>query len=223
MIEVIKVASREEGQTKAHDLLRTLVDGQTLLALSGGTSSDYSKMIVEPDDVLPGSICVIDERYGEPFHKDSNELLMREMGVKDFADKHRIESRKVLSGADFQQTVEDYNLAIEDLFKRFPRRVGIPGVGSNMHTAGIFPNSLATHSPDYVVGETVDNKFPQRITLTLKALGQFTNFVILVFGEGKKEALQEMLDDAENDMQKYPAIFYRKAPIKSYLVTDIDI
>ena len=66
-------------------------------------------------------------------------------------------------------------------------------------------------------------KFPKRLTLTLKAFGEFTGFVILMFGEEKKDAVRLMLDDAENDMQKYPAIFYRKSKIKSYLITDQNI
>lgn len=97
------------------------------------------------------------------------------------------------------------------------------GIGSNLHTAGLFPNSEADHSPHYVVCETVDDEFPKRISLSLKALGEFDNFVILVFWEGKKEALKKLLDEGENDMQKYPAIFYRKCKAKSWLITDQDI
>jgi hypothetical protein len=41
-----------------------------------------------------------------------------------------------------------------------------------------------------------------------------------MFGHEKKEAVKMLLDESVTDMQKYPAIFYRKAPAKSYLVTD---
>ena len=40
MIQVVKVENREEGNKKAYDILKGIVDGQTLLALSGGTSVD---------------------------------------------------------------------------------------------------------------------------------------------------------------------------------------
>src|SRR3989344_5821337 len=222
MIDVVKVKNQGEGNKKAHNILKKLVDSKTLLALSGGTSVDYSLMIATTEDteILPGAICVVDERYGKPFHKNSNELLMKNQGVKDFADRECVESHKVLKGKDFLETAKVYEKEIEDLFKKFKKKVGVMGIGANLHTASIFPYSAAAHSADYVVSEEVDNEFRQRVTLTLKALGEFTNFVILAFGKEKKDALRRVLDEKENDMQKYPAIFYRKSKIKSYLITD---
>ncbi|MEK7581565.1 MAG: 6-phosphogluconolactonase [Patescibacteria group bacterium] len=231
MIEHVKVKDKDAGQIKAHDILKKIVDKNTLLALSGGTSMDYKKMIVSPplrqgfegqaDDIIPGAICVVDERYGEPFHKDSNEKLLADAGIKEFADKHCIESRKILCGKSFDETTKFYGDVISQLFKKFPKRVGVMGVGSNVHTAGVFHGSLAAKSADLVVGEEVDDKFPKRITLTIRALGEFTNFVVMMFGQEKKDALKIMLDEGENDMQKYPAIFYRKDPVKSFVITDI--
>ncbi len=221
MIEIISVKNKEEGQVRAHELLLSLVDGKTLLALSGGTSMDYEKMLVEPGDVIPGAICVVDERYGEPFHENSNELLMKNAGVKDFADEKCIESHKVLRGEEFLETARSYEKDIEQLFSKFKKKVGVMGVGDNLHTAGIFPYSVAAKSPNFVEAEEVEDKFPLRISITLRALGEFSGFVIMMFGEGKREAVKIMLDEDENDMQKYPAIFYRKSKVRSYIVTDI--
>ena len=219
MIQVTKVKDWAEGNEKAHDILKRLVDDKTLLALSGGTSVDY-RLILGSGDVLCGAICAIDERYGKPFHKNSNELLMKNQGVKDFADRECVESHKVLKGKDFLETAKIYEKEIEELFKKFKKKVGVMGIGTNLHTAGIFPYSVAAKSPNFVEAEVVEDKFPKRITLTLRALGDFTNFVILAFGKEKKVALKKVLDDKENDIQKYPAIFYRKSRIKSYLITD---
>lgn len=222
VISLVKVKDGDEGQKKAHGLLKKLVDELTLLALSGGTAPDYRKMIVEPADVIPGAICVVDERFGDPFHKDSNELLLRNAGIKKWADDNCIESHKVLRGKDASQTAGEYDAEVEDLFRRFKKRVGVTGVGTNLHTAGIFPNSEAGKSADLVVSGIVDDKYPQRITLTLKAFGEFTAFVILAFGSAKQNALKRLLDEKENDMQKFPAIFYRKSKIPAFLITDQD-
>ena len=223
MIDIVKVKDRNQGQKKAHGLLKKIVDSNTLLALSGGTSVDYQKMIVVPADIIPGTICVVDERFGEPFHRDSNELLLKDAGIKEFADEECIESHKILKGKDFLETAKEYEKEIEDLFLRSKKKVGVMGVGSNMHTAGIFPESVAVKSPNYVEAEVVRDVFPKRITLTLKALGEFTSFVILMFGEEKKEALKILLDTKVNDMRKFPAIFYRKVPVETFLITDISI
>jgi len=223
MIKVVNVKNREEGNRKAHGILKKLVDTNTLLALSGGTSPDYKKMIVEPGDILPGAICVVDERFGKPFNKNSNELLLKNQGIKDFADKKCIESHKILKGKDFLETAKVYKKEIEDLFKKFKKNVGVMGIGTNLHTAGIFPYSVAAKSPNFVEAEIVEDTFPKRITLTLKALGEFTNFIIMMFGPSKETHLKMMLDEKENDMQKYPAIFYRKSFAKSYLITDVNL
>lgn len=214
MIQIIKVKDKGEGQRKAHDILKKIISKKTLLALSGGTSPDYGKILIQEADINPGAICLVDERYGEEFHQDSNELLLKNAGIVGF--------HKVLSGKDFLQTAKEYEKVIEGLFKKFPKKVGVMGIGTNLHTAGIFPYSVAAKSPNFVEAETVDDKFKKRITLTLKALGEFANFVILVFGQDKNGVLRISLDEEENDMQKHPAIFYRKAPAKSYLITDID-
>lgn len=223
MIEHVKVKDREEGNLKAHDILKGIVDGQTLLALSGGTSPDYETMIVKPADIIPGAICVVDERYGEPFHTDSNELLLKNFGVIDHCERKGIDFYKILEGKGIEQTSEDYDQLMSELFVRYPKKVGVMGIGANLHTAGIFPHSKAAASADFIVAETVQDKFPQRITMTLRALGEFQTFVILAFGEEKKEPLAKMLDVKENDMQKYPAIFYRKCFAKCYLITDQNV
>lgn len=220
MIDVIEVKDKQAGQKKAHDLLKKLVDEKTLLALSGGTSIDYRQILVEPDDVIPGAVTIVDERFGKPFHKDSNELLLKNFGVKEFVDKNCIESHKFLKGISFLETAREYEKEMKDLFKRYKKRVGVMGVGTNLHTGGIFPFSVSAKSPNFVESEVLDDKFKKRITITLKALGQFTNFIILMFGEEKRDAIKLILNEAENDMQKYPAIFYRKSKIKSYLITD---
>lgn len=236
MIQLIKVKDRDEGNLKARDLLTSLVDQKTLLALSGGISPDYRKMIVdsatplrssrqsfEGQSILPGAVCMVDERFGMPLHQNSNELILKSSGLTGYLEKQEIEFYRILKGKNLEETARNYNQIIEDLFKKFAKRVGVMGVGANLHTAGLFPNSEAAHSPYYVVYEVVDSVFPQRISLSLKALGEFQNFVILVFGQGKKEALKKLLDESENDMQKYPAIFYRKCFAKVYLITDINI
>lgn len=221
MINLIKVKDKVEGNLKAYDILKKIVDKKTLLALSGGTSVDYQKMIVSKADVHPGAICVVDERFGKSWHKVSNEKLLKDQGVFDYAKKKGIEMYKILSGNDILESEKNYDKIIVDLFKKYKKKVGVVGVGANLHTAGIFPYSAAAKSPNYVVAETVEDMFPRRISLTLKALGEFQNFIILMFGLAKQDAARMMLDESENDMQKYPAIFYRKSPAKNWLITDV--
>lgn len=223
MIDVIKVADKEEGQVKAHDLLKSFVDKETVLALSGGTTPNYRQMIVKPGDILPGAVCVVDERYGKAFHANSNELLIKESGLLNYLKKCGIGFHKVLRGKNFLQTAADYNQTVSELFEKFPKKIGIMGIGTNLHTAGIFPNSTVERSLNLVIADEVEDKYPQRITLTMRALAEFDSFIIMAFGEEKKKPLLKILDATENDMKRFPAIFYRKAPVRSFLITDQEL
>src|SRR3989338_3773374 len=116
MIEVVKVKNRDEGNLKAREILKGIIDPNTLLVLSGGTSPDYLKMIPPSSfdelrtterqvmETLPGAVCLGDERYGEPFHSDSNELLLKNSGLLDFLDLKNIEFHKILEGCGIEQT-----------------------------------------------------------------------------------------------------------------------
>jgi len=220
VVEVIKVKDRQEGNLQAHDILLEVVNEDTLLALSGGTSPDYKLMIVDQGDILPGCVCLVDERWGVLYHIDSNELQLKSSGIFGFLDTNNIEFHRVLGEGNIKETTADYDRLVFELFERFQNKVAVVGIGSDLHTAGIFPHSEAAASADFVVSEEVADKFPKRITLTLKALGQFQTFIILAFGEEKLEAIRMLLDENVNDMQKYPAIFFRKGFAKSYLITD---
>ena len=223
MIELVKVEGRILGNIKAHDILGEIVDNQTLLVLSGGTSPDYDKIIVQPGDILPGAVCIEDERYGQPYHQESNELRIKNFGINDFLSVKGIEYHRILIGEDPSKTAQEFNKKVVDLFGRFKKKVGIMGVGADLHTSAIFPNSPAVTSSDYAVSQTISDRYPNRITLTIKALEQFTSFVILMFGSEKREALEKIMDKRENDINKFPAIFYRTSLIRSYLITDIEL
>ncbi len=221
MIQLVKVASRDEGQLKAHQLLTETVNQNTLLVLSGGRSVDYQKMIVAHIDVRPGDVCMADERYGVPFNENSNELLVKNSGLLEYLAAKKIPFHKVLSGKMIGQTEKDYDLKIRELFAKYKDKVGVMGVGVNVHTGGIFPHSKALKSPAYVVSEMVDDIFPERVTLTLRALAEMTSFIVMMFGEEKKEALKTMLDVNQNDIQRYPAVFFRRCRAIAHVVTDI--
>lgn len=223
MIEIVKVANREEGNVKAHDILATHVDGKTLVALSGGRSPDYNLMLVKNGDIKPGAFCIVDERFGEPYHADSNELLIKNAGVESFANLNQIEFAKILSGKELAQTALDYEEEFALLLGKYPKRIGIMGIGADLHTAGIFPDGDAVRSERWIVSETFDLKYPRRVTMSLKALSEFQIFLILVFDVTKKPALILLTRGKEKNEKGFPGIFYRNTSAKCYLITSVDI
>ena len=163
MIQLAKVANHDEGQIKAHQILLEIVGQDTLLVLSGGTSNDYKKMIVDPADIKPAEVCMADERYGLPFHKNSNEFLVKNFGMIDYLAGKKIKFHKILEGKSIEQTEQSYDQIVRTLFAKYKDKVGVMGVGANVHTAGIFPKSKALKTPAYVVSEMVDDEYPQRV------------------------------------------------------------
>lgn len=223
MIQLIKVKDPLIGNFRANGILRIFVDSATLLALSGGRSPDYNQMVVVPRNILPGAACLVDERYGPAGHAGSNELLLERSGLADFFKSKNIELHKVLSVLPFEETAFDYDRRLRELFVKYEKKVAVMGIGNDLHTAGIFANSPAIDSPKYIVSQVVDDEFPKRITMTFKALKRFNAFIILAFGQDKKEVLKKLLEDGSEDIRKYPAVFYKKIATKSYLITDVDI
>lgn len=223
MIQLIKVKDPLIGNFRANGILRIFVDSQTLLALSGGRSPNYNQMIVGPRNIIPGAACLVDERYGPSGHSNSNELLIEQSGLADFFKSKNIELQKVLSVLPFEETAFDYDRRLRELFVKYEKKVAVMGIGNDLHTAGIFANSLAIDAPKYVVSQVVADEFPKRITMTFEALKRFNAFIILAFGQDKKEVLKKLLEDGSLDIRKYPAVFYKKIATKSYLITDVDI
>jgi len=223
MIQLIRVKDPLLGNFRANSILRIFVDSGTLLALSGGRSPNYNQMIVVPRSILPGAVCMVDERYGPSGHPNSNELLIEQSGLADFLKSKNIELHKVLSVLPFEETAFDYDRRLRELFVKYEKKVAIMGIGNDLHTAGIFANSPAIDSPKYVVSQVVEDEFPKRITMTFEALKRFKAFIILAFGQEKKEVLKKLLEDGSEDIRKYPAVFFKKTTTKSYLITDVDL
>ena len=124
MISIVKVRNKDDGQDKAHELLKKLVDDKTLLAISGGTSIDYRKMIVDAGGILSGAVCIVDERFGKEFHANSNELLLKNAGIIDYLRKNNIRFHKILYGDDdIVATACDYNTLVQELFERFSKHL----------------------------------------------------------------------------------------------------
>ena len=141
----------------------------------------------------------------------------------DFFKSKNVNFVKILSQLPFEETAFDYDRRLRELFVKYEKKVAVVGIGNDLHTAGIFANSLAITSPKFVVSQVVNNEFPKRITMTLKTLKRFNAFIILTFGQEKKEALVRLLADKDGDINKYPALFFNKTAIKSFLITDVDL
>lgn len=192
----------------AHQLLIKILDSQTVLWLSGGsTPLHLYKILSITDSFDPEIIALVDERYGPPGFPDSNEAAIHATGIFDQATK----SYTILNGTDINQTSKTYNQVVANLIESHQKQVLIMGVGADGHTAGIFPD--IPQNDQLVTGyKTAYNQFSERITLTENALVQLAqknaHFLVIAFGEGKKQALANLLTDHPDNTQA--ASLYKK-------------
>jgi 6-phosphogluconolactonase len=147
----------------------------------------------------------VDERCVPPVHPDSNykaafDLLLSKLPVED-SHFHRIpgEQSPEVAALSYEQDLRDF--FVDQSPPRFD--LVILGVGTDGHTASIFPGSrFAIDTSRYAVHVYVEKLDSHRVTLTLPVLNNARGVVFLVSGREKAGIVRSMLVD---DIQCYPA------------------
>lgn len=219
-LEIIRCKDKHAVSEKALNLILGTIDSNTLLLLSGGTSPDLLyKMIAQDRTLKPGAVALIDERFGKPMHDNSNEKMIFNTGLTSYLESAGIPFFRILKDTDMQAASVIYEQIIQSIFKSFFKRVAVMGVGADGHTAGIKPNLEYDHTKFVVGYDDKKGMFGKRITLTFEALEKIDEFIVLVFGENKRNIIDKMSKDG--DQQKFPACFYVNSSAKTKLLTDI--
>jgi 6-phosphogluconolactonase/glucosamine-6-phosphate isomerase/deaminase len=236
-ITVAKVSLMYEGFRLARDLLYTVVDKKTVLYLSGGqTPKGLYTNLANDQKLTPGAVALIDERYGSKFHNNSNEKMIRETGLLPYLESHGTPFYPILQEGHpgLEQLADNYDMTVRYLVAGFPKSFGILGIGADGHTAGIagnrpaslgyegFTNPLFEQDKTSFVAAYADlhGPFKERVTMTFTGLSMLDFFLVLVFGEDKKDALKMMFTDGSEEV--VPARFYKRPEIakRTLLITD---
>ena len=216
--------SSEQAQEQAsHKIISTLQEAAspTLLLLSGGSAIGLYDQIAE--QIATGKLSdlkigLIDERYGEPDHSHSNQRLINEQStLLSVAYQHGVEWRGVLHGGSLEDDAMGYQEWLRQQFAHCQSSLGILGMGVDGHTAGIFPSQSDQfkqqfqNPPQLVVGYESGTEHNQRITLTLPALQQLTNIVLVATGAQKQHVFRESLSD-KVELSSAPVKFVASHP-----------
>ncbi|RJQ36285.1 hypothetical protein C4559_05290 [Candidatus Microgenomates bacterium] len=229
-ILVVETKDLQEGLTLAKDFLYQVVNGQTVLFLSGGsTPKPLYTTLAKEAKLKAGAVGMIDERFGPPYHENSNEEMIKNTGFLDYLKQQNIAFYPYLQeGKDQEQEARDYDETVRYLFSHFPKNAAILGIGDDGHTAGIAPNRDDFINPIFkesdrnmVFGFNDQNGyFGKRLTMKFDALARIDVLIVLAFGEKKKEALKKMFVPGE--LEETPSRFYLLPNIsqKTLLITD---
>lgn len=189
-MEIINNSNPKEVVSVITELIQSSLidDKQILFLISGGSNTDLAAEILEQISANTNlSLGLIDERYGEIGHDNSNWQKLIEAGV----DLSGFTLCPVLTGEDFAETAETYNEKISEQMNGSEVTIGLFGIGEDGHSAGILPNSSVINSEklvDYYEGPDF-----KRITLTLNAIKKINYVYVSAFGENKWAAISKIM------------------------------
>jgi len=195
-----------------------LKNGKATLLVSGGNTpkplfEKLSSINIDWEKVVVG-LC--DERWVSTKHKDSNELFVKSILLKNFARK-----------AQFVPLFQE-NLLIEDAQefcsqtvanKLFPFDVVILGMGTDGHTASLFPNNvklkeaLSLDNENLCISMEPEFAPHKRMSLTRSAILGACNIYLHFEGEEKQKIFEKVLEGM--DINKMPISSIINQSIKS--------
>jgi len=230
-MQILVVNSLEKGIEKAKETLYDKVNNKTALFLSGGkTPTPLYKVLAKEKIIKPAAVAMIDERFGPPMHEGSNEKMIEETHLLHYFSQNNIPFYSMLhKGSSREEAAISYDAKVRDIFFHFPHSVGITGIGSDGHTAGIAPNRNDFTNPIFsstgkhvFVSSFTDANgfFKDRITLTFAGLSLLDFIIVFVFGEEKKEALKKVF--ISGSLEEIPARIYNSSTLseKTLFITD---
>ncbi|HLZ92255.1 MAG TPA: 6-phosphogluconolactonase [Candidatus Acidoferrum sp.] len=196
----------------AQELLRAATSavaekGSFTVALSGGSTPKALYSHLANDAALraqlPWDKMLVyfgDERSVSPDHPDSNFRMAAEAMLSRVPLKPEQVFRIKGEYKDTECAAQEYEQALRASFKigkvRFPRfDLVLLGMGSEGHTASLFPGAKALHETKRMVVRTwVGKLYTERITLTAPAINNAARIMFMITGADKALALKGVLE-----------------------------
>lgn len=204
-------------QTEAKDYLVSVIGGSldsgtdVLWLLSGGSNIRLAVEVakglvgIDLDDL---TVMLADERFGTVGHPDSNWQQLMDAGF----ELPGATMVPTLMGLGLDESTRDYAIYLGDQLASDAYKVGLFGIGSDGHTAGILPGSPAVDCADMVAGYTARDH--TRITMTARAIARLDEAVVTAFGPSKRVQLERLRTDLSEVQQ--PAQVLKAVPLRIF-------
>ena len=220
--------STNSSESLAEDLSHKIVeilkqsinsDGRASLAVSGGRTpipllEALSDLKLDWSSV---DLMLVDDRWVEPSHEDSNERLVRAHLIKNKAKKINFVPLK-----NNNKTAKDGHKFSEELLQQVksPFDIVVLGVGSDGHTASLFPCSdeltegMNLNNPCRLIATSPKTAPYERMSLTAKAIIDSKNIFLHLNGSDKLHTLE--LAMTNKDAMKMPIYYFLEKGLKIY-------
>ena len=191
--------------------------GRLRIAISGGSTPRAAfALLADPDQPwrarMPWDkldLYWVDERCVPPTHPDSNYRMTRE-ALLDHVPLQPGQIHRIEGELDPQVAADRYESELRNTFRlegaQSPRFDLVAlGMGSDGHTASIFPHTKAIHEMSRLVtANHVPQKDTWRITLTWPVINRADSVFFLIAGADKAQILSEVLT-GPLDLERLPS------------------
>ena len=195
--------------------------GRASLLVSGGSTPKplFEKLSSFDIPWEKVKIALCDERWIDKNHKDSNEKLVRDSLLVNFAKK-----AKFISMYQEYINIEDAQDVCSNIYEKelFPFDVLILGMGNDGHTASLFPNNIKLKealetTKGFCICMKPDTAPYERMSLTKTAILSATNIYLHFEGVEKQDVYKKVLEGASsNDMPVSAILNQDKKKIEVY-------
>jgi 6-phosphogluconolactonase/glucosamine-6-phosphate isomerase/deaminase len=229
-VTVCGVAEKEAGIELGKALLAEIVNKKTMLYLSGGSLQTLYEQLAKEDSIHPGAVGLVDERFGEPMHADSNQKMISDTGLLRILSLQNIPFYPILqSDKDREEVAQAYDGKVRTWQAVYQQHIGLLGIGPDGHISSVIPNRPNFHNPWFdtarqhlLVSEFDDpkSKYKERVGMTFLGLSMLDVLIVFVFGDNKQATLEKVFEDGPET--EIPARFFKRPEIakKTLLITD---
>lgn len=218
-MEIVKTEHpKEDAGKKLTSTLRAHANSPVLLMVSGGSAFQFLDFVGR--EVLGPhlTLTVLDERFSrDPSVNNFAQLEQTSFYGRCLERDVNMISTKVVEGEDLYGLSERFEKALLLWKKEHPGGIVIAtmGIGSDGHTAGIFPGELNTrfNGGAWVVGYAVPkgvDEHSERITVTNTFLKEEVAEAIAYAVGPKKVVLVERLENNNCDFSVFPACIFHQ-------------
>ncbi len=170
--------------------------GRCTLGLSGGETpaKTFRKLADASVDWTKVDLFQVDERVAPDGHPDRNLTLIQAQLLDNIPGPHPEVHPMSVAVHDLENAVDEYSSLLEELAGSPPMLDVVQlGLGSDGHTASLFPDDSALHVDYKWVVWTNPKHGYLRMTLTFPVLDRARFIAFLIQGADKAQALRDVL------------------------------